>query len=162
MSNPLSELAEVLEGEVALGETLCGNLEAQKRALVAWDIADLLARIEARETWLRSLSELEQRRKQVLEQCDARAVAPRLRQVIARLPQASPERSRLSRLHEQTRKTFLRLCADEQQLHDLMENLVELIQEALSPLALPALSTYGESGAAERQRSASALLQSKV
>ena len=162
MNNPLSELAEVLEGEVALGETLCGNLEAQKRALVAWDIADLLARIEARETWLRSLSELEQRRKQVLEQCDARAVAPRLRQVIARLPQASPERSRLSRLHEQTRKTFLRLCADEQQLHDLMKNLVELIQEALSPLVLPALATYGESGAAERQRPASALLQNKV
>lgn len=162
MSNSLNALAEVLEGEIALGETLRANLEAQKRALVAWDITDLLARIEAREVSLRSLGELEQRREQVLEQCGALAAAPRLRQVITQLPQALPARVRLSRLHEQTRKTFLRLRADEQQLHGLMGNLVGLIQEALSPLVQPALSTYGESGAAERQRSASALLQSKV
>ena len=39
MNNDLNELADVLEDEVALGETLCRNIEAQKNALVAWNMA---------------------------------------------------------------------------------------------------------------------------
>jgi len=162
MNNDLNQLADVLEDEVTLGETLCRNLEAQRSALVAWNMADLLAHIEAREAWLRSLAELEQRRCRIVEQSAAFTAGPRLRQVIAALPNQSPERPRLARLHEQTRRTFLRLRADEQQLHGLMANLVDLIQEGLSPLVEPELPTYGESGAVERQRPASALLQSKV
>ena len=162
MNNDLNELADVLEDEVALGETLCRNLEAQKNALIAWNMADLLAHIEAREAWLRALGELEQRRSRIVAQSDAFTAAPRLRQVIAALPTQSPERTRLTRLHEQTRRTFVRLRADEQHLHGLMENLVDLLREALSPLMEPVLSTYGENGAAESKRPASGLLESKV
>ena len=106
MNNDLNELADVLEDEVALGETLCRNLEAQKNALIAWNMADLLAHIEAREAWLRSLGELEQRRSRIVAQSDAFTAAPRLRQVIAALPTQSPDRTRLTRLHEQTRPDF--------------------------------------------------------
>ena len=90
MNNDLNELANVLEDEVALGETLCRNLEAQKNALIAWNMADLLAHIEAREAWLRALGELEQRRSRIVAQSDAFTAAPRLRQSLPHCPLNPP------------------------------------------------------------------------
>ena len=55
MSKDLAELLSVLENEVLVGEELSRNLEAQKNAIVEWDIAKLLEQIDAREPWLRSL-----------------------------------------------------------------------------------------------------------
>jgi flagellar biosynthesis/type III secretory pathway chaperone len=162
MNNHLNELAEVLEAELSVGEALCRNLEAQQKALLAWNIADLVDRIEAREPWLRSLGELEQRRSHIVSQSVGLASSPRLRQLIGQLPKDAPERARLNRLQEQTREVFLRVRWDEQYLHGLMENLLRLLQEALAPLMQPNLPTYDESGATERQRPVSALLQSKV
>lgn len=162
MTNSLNGLADVLAEEVAVGEALCRNIEAQKNALVAWNITELLAQIEAREPWLRSLGELEQRRCRIVEQSGVKSDRPILRQVIEKLPTGAPERALLMRLREQARQVFSRVQADELHLNGLMAQIVGLMQEALSPLVQTAAPTYGETGAAERQRPASALLQSKA
>jgi flagellar biosynthesis/type III secretory pathway chaperone len=162
MNKDLTRLAEVLEEEIAVGEELCRNLAAQKKALIAWDIVDLLGKIETREPWLRRLGELEERRNGLLLQSDAFTASATLRQAIAQLPIESVDRARLVALRERTRIVFNRLQTDEKDLHDLMGNLMALIQEALSPLLEPMGPTYGERGTAERRRPASALLQSKI
>jgi hypothetical protein len=162
MNEDLTGLAEVLEQEIAVGEELCRNLAAQKKALIAWDIVYLLEKIDAREPWLRLLGELEQRRNGILRQSHAFTASATLRQAIAQLPIESMERGRLATLREQTRIVFNRLQTDEKDLHGLMGHLMALIQEALSPLLEPMGPTYGERGTAERPRPASALLQSKI
>lgn len=62
MSTELTDLTRVLEEEISVGEELWRNLSAQKQAIVALDVAELLVQINAREPWLRSLGEFESRR----------------------------------------------------------------------------------------------------
>lgn len=74
MSTELTDLTRVLEEEISVGEELWRNLSAQKQAIVALDVAELLVQINAREPWLRSLGEFESRRCRIvgegaLEQC---------------------------------------------------------------------------------------------
>jgi len=58
----LTDLTQILEAEISVGEELRRNLSAQKQAIVDWNVAALFEQIEAREPWLRSLGELEERR----------------------------------------------------------------------------------------------------
>ena len=158
----ISDLTSVLEEELKVGGQLGDNLAAQKKAIAAWDVGDLLDQIDAREQWMRRLSELENRRKQILTGLDAAERTLTLRQIIAELPKDSPDRSRLFELRERVRHTFVQLFAEEQNLHLLMSNLQSHIQEALEPLGRPQAPTYGESGAAEPHRPATSLLHSRA
>ena len=162
MGTPLNELAQLLEEEITVGEELRRNLTAQKHAIVAWDVTELLAQIKAREPWLRLLGELETRRDRLISESDLFNETPVLRRAIAALPKESAETSRLIALRQRTRDTFVRLQGDEEHLHLLMENLLSHIQEAFLTVSHPAVPTYGEKGVAEAARPASTLLCSKA
>lgn len=162
MTTRLNELAQLLEEEITVGEELRRNLTAQKQAIIAWDVAELLAQIKAREPWLRLLGELESRRRCLVNDSDLFKETPILRLAIGELPKESAEKSRLIALRQRTRNTFVRLQADEEQLRLLMENLLSHIQEAFLPVSQAAMPTYGEKGVAEPPRPASTLLCSKV
>ena len=162
MNVQVTQLADVLEEEVSAGEELERNLAAQKQALIDWDVNGLLQQITARESWLRVLSALENKRIEVTRQIYLSSDAMTLRQLLSRLPQDAPETGRLRRLRGRGREIFTRLNRDERALHELMGNLVAHIQEALRPLLSPAAPLYSENGTAEAPRCASALIHSKV
>ncbi len=157
-----TRLADVLEEEISVGEELERNLAAQKKALIGWDVGGLLEQITAREPWLRVLAALEIKRKEILEETELSNNAAPLRQLLAKLPGELPEAQRLNYLRQRGREIFMRLQSDERALHELMENLLAHIQEALQPLLHPSLPLYGESGVAEPPRPPSALIHSKV
>jgi hypothetical protein len=162
MDSDLDQLAEILEAESAVGEELCRNLAAQKNALVAWNISDLLERIEARKPWLDQLGALEARRRRILGQSDGSDETATLRQVIALLPHSSALKTRLAVLRERNQNIFTRLQTGERDIQILMAKLSGYLQEALRPLLVTTPTTYGESGANGRQRPRSALIQSKA
>jgi flagellar biosynthesis/type III secretory pathway chaperone len=156
-----TELADVLEEEISVGEELERNLAAQKKALIGWDVGGLLEQITAREPWLRTLGELEIKRKEILHKTQLNHAAT-LRQLLAQLPKEAPEAQRLDSLRMRGCQIFARLESDERSLHELMENLLAHIQEALQPLLRSALPLYGETGTASSARPPSALIHSKV
>ncbi len=156
-----TQLADVLEEEISVGEELERNLAAQKRALIGWDVTGLLEQITAREPRLRTLGELEIKRKEILQEAQLDDAAT-LRQLLAKLPKDALEAQRLRYLRERGGEIFTRLDGDEHALQELMENLLAHIQEALQPLLRSALPLYGETGAAEPARPRSALIHSKV
>jgi hypothetical protein len=158
----LNELAEVLEEEIAVGGELLHNLAAQRQALVAWDMETLLARIEAREAWIRALGELEARRIGILDAQVASKRAVNLSQLIVACGEDLLARQRLQAVRSRARETFLRLQADERDLNGLMENLQSHLQEALKPLVCSSVPLYGDTGAAAPQFSLPALLHSKA
>ena len=161
MSADLTELVSVLEDEIAVGEKLYRNLEAQKNAIVAWDIVSLLEQIDTKEPWLRSLGELEKRRSEVLKRISSGDAPITLRQIIASLPQDGSECALLDKLREQARKVFTRLDAEERNLHELMQRLLGHLQDALNSLTDP-LPVYSESGITPSPRAKSGLLHGKV
>ncbi|MGH7930375.1 MAG: flagellar export chaperone FlgN [Candidatus Binatia bacterium] len=158
----LNELAAVLEEEIAVGDELRLNLAAQRHALVAWDMEALIARIEARESCIRSLSELEARRVRIVEAQEASNNPVTLSQLITACPENLPARQRLQSVRKRARETFSRLQADERDLNGLMENLQSHLHEALKPLARPSVPLYGDTGAAALQSPSSALIRSKA
>ena len=162
MNKDLTELVSVLENEIAVGEELYRNLEAQKKAILSWDIGHLLEQIEAKEPWLRSLSQLEEKRSNVLRRISSTTAAMTLRQIIAMLPQEGPEGALLDKLRERTRKVFAHLHAEEQSLHKLMQSLLAHIQAAFSSLTPPLAPVYSESGITSPLKSRSGLLHGKV
>lgn len=162
MNAKMSDLILILEEELSVGAQLGANLLAQKNALVAWDVVDLVGQIEAREQWVRRLAELEERRNQILAELNPEAKSITLRQLIAALPEESAEKSRLFGFRERARNTFFQLQAEEQYLQSLMKNLLAHVQEALQPLGRPQAPTYGESGSAEAHRPESSLLRSQA
>jgi flagellar biosynthesis/type III secretory pathway chaperone len=162
MSDCFQDLAEVLEQESTVGDELCRNLTAQKNALAAWDIDELLRQIEAREPWLRLLGDLEDRRRSILRFRESLGNGASLRQMIAELPAASPLIIRLAVLRERNQNIFARLQSEERDLQGVMKHLSGYIQEALQPLLQPAVPTYGVSGASDAQRPASALIKSQA
>lgn len=159
MNSYLTELTGVLNQEIAVGEELSRNLEAQRRALVAWDVVSLLLEIEAREPWLLMLGQLEEKRVAVLKQFEPASAPATLREMIAQLPADQAERERWRDLQERGRALFSRLHAEERDLNALMENLASHINEALGFLARPAVPLYRETGAADAQRPSAALIQ---
>jgi hypothetical protein len=162
MSLELNDLAVVLEEEIAVGDQLRLNLAEQRDALAAWDLVALIARIEAREAWIRSLGELEARRAHILEaQADTEKHVT-LSELIRACPEDLPARQRLQSVRARARETFLLLQAAERDLNRLMETLLSHFQVALKPLASSPVAVYGESGATASQRTLSALICNKA
>lgn len=162
MSPGLNELAAVLEEEIAVGDELRLNLAAQRQALIAWDMEALIARIEAREAWIRSLSELEARRARIVQAQVASNNPVTLGQLITVCPDGLPTRQQLQSVRARARETFSRLQADERDLNGLMENLQSHLNEALKPLACPSAALYDDNGLATPQSSSQALIHSKA
>jgi len=162
MNPQVTQLADVIEEEISVGEELERNLAAQKKALVVWNVTGLLQHITAREPWLRALGALEIKRKEILQGSELSNNAATLRQLLATLPKDAPEAARLHHVRERGREIFTRLDSDEHALHGLMENLLAHIQEALRPLLRSAAPLYSEAGTAEPARPPSALIHSKV
>ena len=162
MTMALDRLAAILEQEIAVAEELETNLAAQKQAVVDWNVEALLAQISARETWLRLLGELEQKRQDYLSQSGIDKTLTTLRQLLAGLPPGSPEYGRMTALQDRTRAVFTRLQADQQILHGVMTHMAAHVQDALGTLNRPGLSLYGESGITGNAPTPSALLQSRV
>jgi len=130
--------------EINEGDALCRNLKAQKQAIVAWDVAELLVQINAREPWIRSLGELASRRCHIVGETYVFNEAATLRQTMAKIPNDSVEKTRFIALRERTRNTFVQLQEEGPHLHLLMENLLSHIQEVFAPVLQPASPTYGE------------------
>jgi hypothetical protein len=162
MNAELNELAAVLEEEIAVGEQLRRNLAAQRQAIVAWDMAALIAEIEAREPLLRVLGELEGRRLRFLLRDGAPDAPVTLSRLIAECNAALPTRQRLCTVRARARETFTCLQADQNSLNGLMLNLVSHLHEALRPLARPAVALYGDTGAAATQRPSTALVRNRA
>ena len=162
MTGTLNDLAALLEEEIAVGEKLSRNLAAQRRALICWDIDALIAEIEAREPWLRSLGELEVRRQNLLTQVAAPNDSVTLSRLIAECSSSLPMCRHLQTVRARARETFARLQADERNMNGLMENLLAHLNAALGPLARPAVALYGDTGAAAPQRPSSAFIRSKA
>jgi hypothetical protein len=161
MSIDFTELVSVLEDEVKIGEELYRNLEAQKKAIVAWDVESLLEQIDAKEPWLRSLSQLEKKRSEVLARMSSANAQITLRQIIATLPREGNEYVLLEQLRERTRKVFTRLNAEERSLQELMQSLLAHMQDALNSLTDP-VPVYSETGITPSPRAQSGLLHGKV
>jgi flagellar biosynthesis/type III secretory pathway chaperone len=161
MDVSLNELGDILDQEIAVAEQLTNNLTAQKQAIADWNMDQLLARIEARRPLLHSLDELERQRLTCLEStgCDQPV---QLRQLIRNLPADSAERRRLAALQQTTKATFVRLQADQQYVHALMENLLAHIHSALNSVLPIESAIYGETGSAELTRPASTLFHGKA
>jgi hypothetical protein len=157
-----NDFAALLDEEAAVGEELRGNLAAQRRALVAWDMQALIAGIDAREAYLRSLAELERRRIMLLEQAGVTDTSFQLKQLIAHIPDGLPIRRRLATARARALETFTRLQADERNLNSFMASLLEHLRDAVSPLARPDVSLYGDTGAAPSQRPVSAFIRNRV
>ena len=162
MNPKLNDLAAVLEEEIAVGDELRLNLAAQRQAVVAWDMDALIARIAAREAWIRSLSELEARRVRIVEAQGTPDYPVTLSQFIMACPEDLPTHQRLQSARARARETFSRLQADERDLNVLMENLQTHLHEALKPLAGPSLPLYGDTGATTPLRPSSALIRNKA
>jgi flagellar biosynthesis/type III secretory pathway chaperone len=162
MAGHLAQLTGVLEEEILVGEELERNLSAQKKALLGWDVAELLQQIAAREPWLRSLGLLEKKRTDILKEIRTSNDAVTLRQLISAFPQDPSETARLRCIRERASEIFMRLQNDERAFHELMESMLEHIQEALRPLLHSAAPLYGENGAAEPAMRMCALIHNKV
>ena len=162
MNACLSELAAILEQEITVAEALEENLTAQKRALLDWNIGQLMAHLDARAAWLGSLEALERRRLECLINSGFDHQNTTLRRLLADVPAHDPERDRLAALRGDSARIFRRLQADERDLRDLMESLLGHIQGALKFLAAPAAMTYGETGVAEPPRAETSLLHGRA
>jgi hypothetical protein len=158
----LSDLARVLEEELAIGDELRRNLSAQKEAILAWNVAALLEQIEARKVWLSLLGELEERRRQILSAAGIANEASSFRRALTLLANGSAEKIQLLALGTRTRHVFTELQSEEGYLHKLMNNLHSHLEAALTPLLRPLSPTYGEDGIPERPRLPSALLRSRA
>jgi hypothetical protein len=162
MNRELNDLAEVLEEQIAVGNRLRLNLAAQRQALVAWDMEGLIAGIEAREIWIRSLNQLEVRRARIVETQGRSGGPVTLNQLIMACPEGLPERRRLQSARSRARETFSRLKADQRDLNGLMESLKSHLDEALKALAGPSVDLYSETGVAPSQGAPSALIRSRA
>jgi len=162
MISDLNDLAALLEEEITVGEELRRNLTCQRQALVDWDMDALIAGIEAREICVRSLGELEQRRLEMLKQEGVTNTSIKLKLLISQSPEDLPGRQRLQSVRTRALETFSRLQADERSVNGLMKDLLAQLREALTPLARPTVSLYGDKGGAACQRPASAFIHNKA
>lgn len=162
MTIALERLAAILEQELAVAEELENNLAAQKRAIVEWNVEALLEQLAARESWLHLLADLDDKRRQFLNQSGLPQRLTTLRQLLAGMSPAAPEYGRLSELQARSRAVFTRLQADQRQLHAVMGHIAAHVQEALTSLTGSGPAIYGETGVAGSAPVASALLQSRV
>lgn len=162
-TSALNELIAVIQEELAVGEKLLVNLDAQRKAILNWSITDLMRQIEAREPLLRSLAELEASRHQTMARFShLPGEKPSLKEIINRFPESEREIVSLRHLQSRLQDVYFRLQAEEKSLLSLMGNLLEHIREALSPLSFCTAPVYGEKGISPSNRPASGLIQGKV
>jgi hypothetical protein len=161
VSADISQLFSLLENELSVGEGLTQNLKAQKQAILDWDIVKLLEEINVRESWLRSMRELEEKRCEIIRRVSPPNSAMTLRQIIATLPE-EPKRVSFDQLRERMRKVFTSLELEERKLHELMEGLLAHIQEGLNVLAPTAVPVYSENGIPPSSYNKSSLLHGKA
>lgn len=162
MNGLIDELASVVEAELAVGEELYRNLQAERQAILAWDSAKLAEFLEAKEGLLHSLGKLEESRFLILGSMGRLRNSDPLRDHIRELPEGSPERLRLSDLRERSHSTFLKIQADERYLQGLMANLLAYIRQALDLPAKVSAPLYGETGTVRDQRPDAGLMYKKV
>ena len=144
----IAELVSVLEEEIAVGEKLARNLDAQRQAIAAWHAAALLEDLEVREIELKSLALLEHRRLELLAKASSAGEPVTLRWIIAGLAADDGQRLVLSNLRDRIRGLFTRLSAEEKMLRKLMENLLSHIQDALLAFPEPGRPIYDGTGLA--------------
>jgi FlgN protein len=143
----VEELVSVLNQEIAIGEKLARNLDAQRQAIIDWDAARLLEQVEARELDVKSLAVLEERRRELLLNASATGEPVTLRRIMSALSD-DQQRLALSNLRERIRQIFTRLSAEEGMLRKLMDSLLTHIQNALAAFPEPRRAMYDESGLA--------------
>lgn len=146
MDADVADLIAVLEAEVGLGESLQRNLDAQREAILAWNMEALLRQVEARETHLRTLAELEHGRMELLKALPVGMAASDLSHLVAQLVSHPKEQKQLRLLQKRSRQIFTRLLAEERTLQALKENLVAHIHEAMGQVLQKGASVYGGSG----------------
>lgn len=157
-----SEIIGILEAELVAGQNLQRNLDAQKQAILDWDVDALLSHVEAREAALRDLGELEAKRLRVVGELPFTPMPQVLSQLIAQVPRGRPERKRLRELQTRSRKTFFQLCAADQKLEAMKRNMLGHIRDAMSHIKQKDAWAYGESGRPESSRASSELINEKV
>lgn len=162
MNQDLNELMALLEEEFAVGEQLRGNLEAQKQAIVSWNVERLLHEIESREVLLCSLGAIERKRVACIERMTVGHNHRTLSELLAQLPREGSAAGSLETLQTRTRKLFFGLRLAERNLYELTVNLKALLQEALSGLKPVAVPLYGESGIATPHPPEASLIRSKA
>lgn len=163
MTHELTELAAVVGDEISLGQDLQENLSAQRQAILEWKISSLIERIESRESLLSNLGAMEQRRRAIVGRLGGADDATlSLSEILCRVSQAD-QAGELQRLQEQARRTYTRLQAEEKSLLNLMDNLLQHIREALSPLGGSDVRLYGEQGTSDSfTHRSSGLIQGKI
>ena len=163
MTEELTDLAALIGDEISVGRDLLENLSAQRQAILDWKISSLIERIESRESLLSSLSALERRRREIagrLGGADNATIS--LTEILCRFC-AADQAGELQRLQDEARRTYTRLQAEEKSLLNLMENLLQHIREALSPLTRSDVRLYGEQGMPDSVTHASSgLIQGKI
>jgi len=164
----LTDLIAVLEGEVQLGETLLHNLTTQKKAILTWDSAALLAQVEEKEHFVRLLTEMEERRHEIVRQLlfvhglSEVDNTPTLKTLLARLPQ-TPQAALLDHLQQRAWRIYSQLRTEEKHLTSLMGVLLNHISEALGSLTPPPqMSIYGGNGTLAVLRPEPGLVQEKI
>ena len=108
MTTQLADLAQTVEEEISVGDALCRNLKAQKQTIVAWDVAELLVQINAREPWLRSLGELQSRRCCIVGETDVFKEAARMPMCWRPTPISRGSKTRLKRRSSRHHNSFNR------------------------------------------------------
>jgi Mg2+ and Co2+ transporter CorA len=163
MTHELTELAAVVGEEISLGQDLLENLAAQRQAILEWKISSLIERIEGRESLLSNLGAMEERRRAIVSRLGGTDDATlSLTEILCRVSQAD-QAGELQRLQADARRTYTRLQAEEKSLLNLMDNLLQHIRDALSPLSRPDMRLYGEQGTSDSfTHASSGLIQGKI
>lgn len=161
-SQDLKELSGVIEQEIRIGESLLQNLAFQREAILAWDVPLLMSRIGERESQLRGLSELEERRCRVVKRLVPPAAEGLSLQEVTERFSNEPEAVRLRQLRLRAREIYVRIQEEEKRLAVLMESLLGHLREALRPLMDTAADVYGAKGVSRSRRPRAGLIQGKV
>jgi hypothetical protein len=164
--HPLIELMQVLEEEVSVGEELLRNLESQKKALLTWDSATLLERIDEKEQLVRQLSAIDEHRQAVMPQLLhvyglSSTDTPSLSAVLAQLP-VGTQLHTLTTLQRRAWEIYSRLRAEEKRLAHLMNALLGYLREAIGTFSRSAGTVYGGRGTVIPLRATSGLMQERV
>jgi len=158
--NNIQELSDVLQEELEVAESLSRNLQAQKDAILKWDIETLIARAEERELQAKKLETLEQRRKSVIEELTEDKQIT-LKEFVAKFSPAS-EASRLLALRQNLKNIFSRLRIEEKKVLLLMQNILDNLREALGLLQYCPVRVYEKEGRASEPRPESGLIKVKA
>jgi hypothetical protein len=159
--NSLSDLAAVLEDEIRVGEQLIRNLDGQKSAVLAWDAAALIARLEEMEVLAGTLDSAEKKRRDIMASVLYSEANLSLGELLARIP-PGPFRSKLGSLRREAREVYGRLSREEKSLLVLVQALAGHLRQAFDGLFARPANLYGEGGALAPPSRESKLVEAKI